>query len=1795
MKPKGTVAQKQVGHIISPLAEGNRALRENNFAAAIALYLEALQATPALGKTIAFNIAQAKKKHLETRNAVDRARVAVCGWDLAHNAAGRVYTLAKLYETFSDVEIIGTLFPKFGTEIWEPIRNTKIPVHSFVVEDESRFLDHAVQLVAAHPYDIVHLSKPRIPNIFFGILYKLIWDAKILVDIDDEELAFVNADTPISIDDYIKAHGSLPSLIDLTGKEWTRLAVGLAKEFDGITVSNPALQQRYGGEIIRHARDEKLYQPSLELKRKSREKLGIGQDKKVVLFFGTPLNHKGLLEIADAISSLKRNDVVFAIIGDFPDPSLKAKLLEKKEVDYFFLGNQPFETLPEVVAIGDYCVLLLDPDFSVSHFQVPAKLSDALGMGLVVVASDLVANSDLKAKEFSILTTGDELGKTLAEVISNDNLANKYHKIALSGFLDEFSYLANSEKLKNSFTALKSVDKKAKANWFLNLLPNKHFLRSAAEFVTHKAISPGPSSTLESVDLVIPVFNALEDVKKCLCSILEKRDGFLVTAYIINDGSDDETTAWLRDFCSQHPMLKLIEHEKNCGYTVSVNTGLKASKAPYVITLNSDTIVANGWLKGMARCLNSDTKIGIVGPLSNAASWQNVPNLYDETGNFAVNDLPPGMTVEKMARIVESASRRTYPRLPFVNGFCFMIKRDVIEAIGIMDEENFPVGYGEENDFCIRAGDAGFSLAIADDVYVYHAKSKSFGHDRRKVLAKQGSDMLKQKHTIGKFNSLVAEIKKTEVLDNVRERIESKIKEDLNIRVNLDTISIKVLFLLPVKGGSGGAHSVVQEVSEMRRLGMTANIAVKEADKRGLLDTYQDIVDADDLFIGFTEQNILTISESYDVVVGTIFNSMSLVKKIVEVYPHIVPAYYIQDYEPLFFSPEMENWKIARESYTLVPDAVLFAKTHWIADKVKQEHGVTVHKVSPSIDHNVYQPAVRRDDGKIHLAAMIRPQTPRRGAERTMRVLSRLTKTHGNSIAIHLFGCPEDDSRFQCLQRDFDYKNYGVLKRPEVATLLGQSDIFIDLSDYQAFGRTALEAMACGCVAVVPVHGGADEFAIDAVNAIVLDSYNEDEAYSRLNSVLCRETDLRDMQRAGLLTASTYSVHNAAVSEICLFGRLISLHRMRNPKIEKPRMLVMPSRRKDGIPSESGYVRVLAPYGLPAIRRHWKVAQSSANELPQSGTADVVLIQRDARDISRGDLQDWLSDWRLAGGKLIYEIDDNLFDLAELKISHFEGDSDLLAEKVRWLAKEADVVTVSTQPLQELLLRFNPNVRVVPNFLDADLWRIGRPRLAGPGVFQKKPDDPIRIGYFGTPTNHQDLDIVAAAMRQIEQEYGERVEIEVIGGFQNIKPLFGTRVGLPKKNDYPNLVNWLLRRVHWDIGIIPTLDDKFNNSKSYLKFLEYSALGLASVCSDVQSLSGICQNGINCLTVSNTTESWVVAIKRLIEDKELRNRLASTAFTNLNEKHLVHHASDLLLAGLNSSKVSGNSTVTLKTHLDQEEFRQLLQNDAGIKYGRFTYPCRLKVNPEANYLSVQLHGAIDREKTALPVFSRWNYGKVLGSHVLAICDPTIYFDETLRIGWYLGDRNQNIVEGIVAIAENCAKMLGIDPDHIIFSGSSGGGFASLQAAAHSENGKAIVLNPQTNLLFRQDLLDYTKRVLGSSIEEAQEFFGSRWNAIESIMKASRSGKSIKVVFVQNVNDKSTYKRHYIPFANEYGLDISKPSSVNGNFMSILYHGNFAHEAEPPDVAKTMIKVGIPFLLSGISNVVNSLDQRVQNG
>ena len=270
-----------------------------------------------------------------------------------------------------------------------------------------------------------------------------------------------------------------------------------------------------------------------------------------------------------------------------------------------------------------------------------------------------------------------------------------------------------------------------------------------------------------TADVVICIHNSPDDVERCLASLVRARD-YRTRLILVDDGSDEPTRDIIDRHFSNHPTDILVRHTVARGYTKAANAGISQSTADYVILLNSDTIVPLGWVEVLISAGESDCDVGILGPLSNAASWQSVPDVVDAAGDFAVNELPSGLLVDDAAKICASISKGPVYRTPVINGFCFAIKRRVIEAIGLLDEEAFPQGYGEENDYCFRAVNAGWHCGLVTKTYIFHAKSKSFTHERRRILSAEGFQSLVKKHSTQRIESAVSFMRTHPVLADAR-------------------------------------------------------------------------------------------------------------------------------------------------------------------------------------------------------------------------------------------------------------------------------------------------------------------------------------------------------------------------------------------------------------------------------------------------------------------------------------------------------------------------------------------------------------------------------------------------------------------------------------------------------------------------------------------------------------------------------------------------------------------------------------------------------------------------------------------------------------------------------------------------------------------------------------------------------------------------------------------------------------------------------------------------------------------
>jgi GT2 family glycosyltransferase len=233
-----------------------------------------------------------------------------------------------------------------------------------------------------------------------------------------------------------------------------------------------------------------------------------------------------------------------------------------------------------------------------------------------------------------------------------------------------------------------------------------------------------------NITIIVPVYNAYEELKNCLESLIHKTQ----TPYrllLIDDASTDvRIRQLLQRYERTYHYVITIFNIKNLGYTATINKGCVRAGSDDVVLLNSDTQVTQNWLKKMSDCAKSDPRVASVTPLSNAAGVFSVPLKNID------NHLPKFVSIDEMGDIVERLSLKKRPVVPTGNGFCMYVTRRALDAVGLFDENRFPQGYGEENDFCMRAGKKGFIHVIDDSTFIYHKRTSSYKYDKKKIISK---------------------------------------------------------------------------------------------------------------------------------------------------------------------------------------------------------------------------------------------------------------------------------------------------------------------------------------------------------------------------------------------------------------------------------------------------------------------------------------------------------------------------------------------------------------------------------------------------------------------------------------------------------------------------------------------------------------------------------------------------------------------------------------------------------------------------------------------------------------------------------------------------------------------------------------------------------------------------------------------------------------------------------------------------------------------------------------------------
>ena len=373
-------------------------------------------------------------------------------------------------------------------------------------------------------------------------------------------------------------------------------------------------------------------------------------------------------------------------------------------------------------------------------------------------------------------------------------------------------------------------------------------------------------------------------------------------------------------------------------------------------------------------------------------------------------------------------------------------------------------------------------------------------------------------------------------------------------------------------------------------------------------------------------------------------------------------------------------------------------------------------------------------------------------------------------------------------------------------------------------------------------------------------------------------------------------------------------------KSDKRKIVIFSAFRKDHYLTSS-YIRLFSPlnelsgeFEIEVV--DWHTRRRFLKDLDKNRTsADIIIISRDI-DIINKDLkfvESLYEKLRENDIKIIFDIDDNIMAIDE---NHTEYEYyRRFFEYFKFLVRNSDKIIVSTPYLKESFKEYNDDIEVIENTL-MNNWKFSEKCE----IRDLSDKDTIKIGYFGTRTHDPDLRMLETPLKNIRKHFQDRnIEFEVVGittnsydwisktivppnnyknnpglidfakniAFKVLEKINRGRLELP----YCQFIDWMKDEVDWDIGLAPLQDNRFNKNKSNLKYLEYTALNIPGIYSNVEPYKDIKDKNTG-IVVDNNSQEWEEALISLIENRTLYKILLINSKRDIKENYLVENSSE---------------------------------------------------------------------------------------------------------------------------------------------------------------------------------------------------------------------------------------------------------------------------------------------------------------
>lgn len=337
------------------------------------------------------------------------------------------------------------------------------------------------------------------------------------------------------------------------------------------------------------------------------------------------------------------------------------------------LGEISYLDLPKHLETFDVCLIPFDTSTDLIKATNPVKFYEYLSAGKKIIATEIPE---------------------------------------LEPFKDKYVYMSNDNQqfLEYVKLCLENND---------NLAPDQEKMAFAAQNdwqARYEAFAEACKSSVPKVSIIVLTYNNLRINKLCIDCIIHNTAYPNYELIVVDNLSTDGTREYLRELEQNGFGIKVILNDSNKGFAAGNNVGIQAAGGDYVLLLNNDTLVTRGWLTALAKHFQNNASLGMCGPVTNSigneakikVTYHNMMEMYSFAYHYTTEHLNEEFKNPKVLAL-----------------FCTMIKREVIESCGLLDE-NYQIGMFEDDDYAEAVKQNGYSLAIAEDSFIHHFEGASF-------------------------------------------------------------------------------------------------------------------------------------------------------------------------------------------------------------------------------------------------------------------------------------------------------------------------------------------------------------------------------------------------------------------------------------------------------------------------------------------------------------------------------------------------------------------------------------------------------------------------------------------------------------------------------------------------------------------------------------------------------------------------------------------------------------------------------------------------------------------------------------------------------------------------------------------------------------------------------------------------------------------------------------------------------------------------------------------------------------